>query len=109
MRRRARSLGRCTGWTAPAPALAAPRRTSAATRGRAARRGPGERLQRWVERELGVHARGRLAGEAQRYFPQCRACSDRQAAAVRLDRRTLVAHFNGFRPPYASGAGGGVG
>ncbi|KAK9834883.1 hypothetical protein WJX81_006337 [Elliptochloris bilobata] len=67
-------------------------------------RGPLEKLQRTLERQLGVHARGRLAGEVQRFYPQCRTCSDRQAAAVKLDRRTLVSHFNGFRPPYAAAA-----
>ena len=69
----------------------------------ALRRGPLERLQQSIERQLGVHARGRLAGVVQRFYPQCRACSDRQAAAVKLDRRTLVTHFSGFRPPYAAG------
>ena len=67
-------------------------------------RGPLEKLQQAIERQLGVHARGRLAGVVQRFYPQCRACSDRQSAAVRLDHRTLVTHFSGFRPPYAAGA-----
>lgn len=67
-------------------------------------RGPLEKLQQAIERQLGVHPRGRLAGIVQRFYPQCRACSDRQSAAVRLDHRTLVTHFSGFRPPYAAGA-----
>ena len=70
----------------------------------ALRRGPLEKLQQAIERQLGVHPRGRLAGIVQRFYPQCRACSDRQSAAVRLDQRTLVTHFSGFRPPYAAGA-----
>ena len=67
-------------------------------------RRPLERVEHWVARELGVHARGRLSGETQRFYPQCSACAARQSAAVRADRRTLVTHFNGFRPPYAAGA-----
>ncbi len=42
-------------------------------------------------------------GAKQRYFPQCRTCSQKQAAAVRSGRRTLVFHFGGPRAYYFSG------
>lgn len=40
----------------------------------------------------------------QRYFPQCKQCSGRQATAVRMSKRTLVLHFGGPKAPYYSGA-----
>ena len=44
-----------------------------------------------------------LAKEPQRYYPQCRGCSQRQAAAVRANKRTLVFHFGGPRPWFFAG------
>jgi hypothetical protein len=39
----------------------------------------------------------------QRYYPQCRPCSFRQATAVRTGARTLQLHAGGSRPWYYSG------
>ena len=44
-----------------------------------------------------------LGAEPQRYYPQCGKCSQRQAAAVRANRRTLVLHFGGIRPWFFAG------
>ena len=40
----------------------------------------------------------------QRYFPQCRRCSGRQAIAARAGKRTLVMHYGGLKPWYFAGA-----
>ena len=39
----------------------------------------------------------------QRYFPQCRRCSGRQAIAARAGKRTLVVHYGGIKPWYFAG------
>ena len=40
---------------------------------------------------------------AQRYFPQCLTCCQKQSAAVKANKRTLVAHNGGARPWYYAG------
>lgn len=40
----------------------------------------------------------------QRYYPQCRNCSNKQAAAVRSNKRTLVLHWRGPMKPVFSGS-----
>lgn len=52
------------------------------------------KVQRW----LGFHP-----ALPQRYYPQCVGCSNKQAQAVKMDRRTLVAHMAGPRPWHFSG------
>lgn len=40
---------------------------------------------------------------SQRFFPQCRGCSQKQAVAVKKDRKTLVLHLSKWHPHYLAG------
>ena len=64
----------------------------------------GKRLP-WLSKPLrGASEAAGLRMEVQRYYPQCMRCCQRQAAAVKARRRTLVFHFGGPRPWFFAGA-----
>ena len=59
------------------------------------------RRQRWglnFKRMLGVDQ-----PVAQRYYPQCAKCCQKQAHAVRVDKRTLMLHMGGPMPWFYAG------
>ena len=70
-----------------------------------------KRAKQGTARPLSQTVVARKASEAlglkrmpQRYYPQCRECSQKQAAAVRCGRRTLRMHFAGLQPWHFAGA-----
>ena len=71
---------------------------------------PKRTAKQGTARPLSQSAPARVVAESlglqrvpQRYFPQCRDCSQKQAAAVRAHRRTLRMHFGGVRPWHFAG------
>ena len=59
------------------------------------------RQQRWslnLKRMLGIDQ-----PIAQRYYPQCTGCCQKQAHAVKSDRRTFVLHMGGPKPWFYAG------
>ena len=45
-----------------------------------------------------------MGKDPQRFYPQCRACSNKQASAVKHNRMTLRMHFSGVQPWHFAGA-----
>jgi hypothetical protein len=53
---------------------------------------------------LSVLAKMRWNGNVtQRFYPQCRGCSQKQAVAVKTNRKSLVLHLGGWHPYYFAG------
>lgn len=83
-------------------------RSAGLTARRPRRPHPTRALRQWIARQR-VTAAWRvreavgLNPTRQRYYPQCRPCSQLQAVAVRTDRLTLKTHAAGPRPWHFSG------
>jgi len=107
-------------WSAGSAALRAAAKPGAGAGGRRRAAAPlGRQARAWVARQR-VTAQWKLKealglnAPRQRYFPQCRPCSQLQAVAVRTGKRTLKTHAGGSKPWFYSvrlggGRGGGGG
>lgn len=75
-----------------------------ASRKRPVAKGAGKGSKWWpvpaIKQKLGLTPPPKVA---QRYFPQCLTCCQKQSAAVKANKRTLVAHNGGARPWYYAG------
>jgi hypothetical protein len=95
-------------WSAGSAALRAAAKPGAGAGGRRRAAAPlGRQARAWVARQR-VTAQWKLKealglnAPRQRYFPQCRPCSQLQAAAVRTGKRTLKTHAGGSKPWFYS-------
>ena len=84
------------------PTLLCPCRGRALSPKRTAKRGTARPLSQSTPARVMAESLG-LQRVPQRYYPQCTGCSQKQAAAVRANRRTLRMHFGGLRAWHFAG------